>query len=582
MMRKRHAPLKLKTILIILTASIIICTLGISGIISFQMFEKLIVQKISNSRVDVLSQISEKVSTIKSNAQMLSNLYFYNENLTDLYHEGSYTKAEKEQIQENFKSIENMTGMTQAATGLEFYYTFLMENGYTYSSDPNTRMQSLADYRNKLWFLDVMKEKEKWISTYDDIRGKSVISIARTMSDQDGNFIGLFLFNIYEHNFSQVFESLSDQNDIYIVDSDGNIVSHRNKELIGIRFYDMDVMNQMFQHQNYNIIEKSQKQYLFSVFKNQELNWMLVEEIPLELLLGEVQTIRRRMVLIGLAIFAVSMLICLYISQRTARPLRELVHELEKVGRSEKNEQKFEVSGWREINTICEECNYMNQRIRSLVTAIKDSEKKKRAAEMGFMQSQMSPHFLYNTLFSIRCLVDMGEKEGAIGIIDAFTSILKYILSYKSEFVDVSQEIKFLEDYSVLQKYRYGEQFSLQIQCPPELYQKKVLRMILEPLVENSLFHGLDDEVDSIHVTVSFQIEENDMVITVTDDGVGFTDENFMKLSRRIRSGEQSNMIGMNNIRERLKMTFGKKYGLSIDTNYNDGARIFVKMPVID
>ena len=443
-------------------------------------------------------------------------------------------------------------------------------------------MQSLADYRNKLWFLDVMKEKEKWISTYDDIRGKSVISIARTMSDQDGNFIGLFLFNIYEHNFSQVFESLSDQNDIYIVDSDGNIVSHRNKELIGIRFYDMDVMNQMFQHQNYNIIEKSQKQYLFSVFKNQELNWMLVEEIPLELLLGEVQTIRRRMVLIGLAIFAVSMLICLYISQRTARPLRELVHELEKVGRSEKNEQKFEVSGWREINTICEECNNMNQRIRSLVTAIKDSEKKKRAAEMGFMQSQMSPHFLYNTLFSIRCLVDMGEKEGAIGIIDAFTSILKYILSYKSEFVDVSQEIKFLEDYSVLQKYRYGEQFSLQIQCPPELYQKKVLRMILEPLVENSLFHGLDDEVDSIHVTVSFQIEENDMVITVTDDGVGFTDENFMKLSRRIRSGEQSNMIGMNNIRERLKMTFGKKYGLSIDTNYNDGARIFVKMPVID
>ena len=84
-MRKHRRPLKLKTILIILSASIIICTLGISGIISFQMFERLMVQKISNSRVDVLTQISEKVSAIKSNAEMLSNLYFYNENLTDLY-----------------------------------------------------------------------------------------------------------------------------------------------------------------------------------------------------------------------------------------------------------------------------------------------------------------------------------------------------------------------------------------------------------------------------------------------------------------------------------------------------------------
>ncbi|MBU3877489.1 histidine kinase [Faecalicatena sp. AGMB00832] len=581
-MNKRRAPLKLKTILIILTACIITCTLGISGIISFQMFEKLMVQKISNSRVDVLSQISEKVSTIKSNAEMLSNLYFYNENLTEIYHDGSFTEEEKKQIQDHFNNIEKMTGMTQAATGLEFYYTFLMENGYVYTSDPKTRMQSLADYRNKLWFLDVMEEKEKWISTYEDIQGRSVISIARTMKDKDGKFIGLFLFNIYEHNFSQVFEALSGQNDIYIVDHDGNIVSHKNKELIGIRFYDMDVMNQMFQHENYSIIEKSQKKYLFSIFKNQELDWMIVEEIPLELLLGDVQSIGRRMVLIGLVIFAVSMLVCLYISQRTARPLKELVYELEKVGRSEKNEQTFEVSGWREINTICEECNYMNQRIRGLVTAIKESEKKKRAAEMGFMQSQMSPHFLYNTLFSIRCLVDMGNKEGAIGIIDAFTSILKYILSYKSEFVDVAQEIKFLEDYSVLQKYRYGDQFSLEIECPSELYQKKVLRMILEPLVENSLFHGLDDEVERIHVTVSFKIEAGDMIITVTDDGVGFTDENFMKLSRKIRSGEQSNMIGMNNIRERLKMTFGKKYGLSIDTNYEEGARIFVKMPVID
>lgn len=224
----------------------------------------------------------------------------------------------------------------------------------------------------------------------------------------------------------------------------------------------------------------------------------------------------------------------------------------------------------------------MMGRIRSLVTEIKESERRKRAAEMGFLQAQMSPHFLYNTLFSIRCLVDMGDKGKAIGIIDAFTSILKYILSYKSEFADVSQEIKFLEDYAVLQKYRYGDQFHLEIVCGEELYQKKILRMILEPLIENSLFHGLSDKKDEIHVAVIFEIREGDMVITVQDDGAGFTDENYRHLNQKLRGNEQSNMIGMNNIRDRIKTTFGKRYGLSIDMNYTQGAKIIVKIPVIE
>ena len=146
----------------------------------------------------------------------------------------------------------------------------------------------------------------------------------------------------------------------------------------------------------------------------------------MELLLSDVNDIQLRMIGVGAGLFIAGLLICVYISWKTTKPLGELVHELENVGKSEDETQKFEIRGWDEIHRICEECNYMTRRIRSLVTAIKESEKKKRAAEMGFLQSQMSPHFLYNTLFSIRCLVDMGDRARAIRIIDAFTSILKY------------------------------------------------------------------------------------------------------------------------------------------------------------
>ncbi len=579
-MKKR--PLKLKTILIFFTAILISVTLLISGILSFRMYEKSMVEKIGSSRVDVLSQISEKISAIKQNADLLSNLYYYNENLTSLYKDTGYNKEEEKQIEDRMKEIENLSAMTSAVSEMEFYYTFLMANGFCYSSNPHEKNEVLETYQNQIWFPKVLEKDLVWIPTYTNVEGRSVVSIARRLEDTAGNFVGLFLFCIYEDSFYKEYQNLVEKNEIYIVDESGNIVSHNDKFMLGIRFYDMELLETMFGNKSTILIEKNKKEYLFSIVKNRELNWTIAEEIPMSILMEDVEKIQFKMIWTGIAIFVLGLLTCYLIAIKTTRPLGQLVQELENVGKSENTDQTFAVQGWSEIHKICEECNYMMGRIRSLVVEIKESEKKKRAAEIGFMQSQMSPHFLYNTLFSIRCLVDMGDKQKAIGIIDAFTSILKYILSYKSELVDISKEIKFLEDYAILQKYRYGEQFGLKIVCEANLYQKKIPRMILEPLIENSLFHGLGDMQERILVTVEFTIMDGDMVITVTDDGVGFTDENCMRLNIKMRENKQSNMIGMNNIRNRLKEMFGRKYGLSIDVNYTDGAKIIIRIPVID
>ncbi len=583
-MMKRRVPLKLKTILVIFATGLIVCTLGLSGIFSFSMFQKLMVEKISNSRVDVLSQISEKLTTVKLNAEMLSNLYFYNSNFTKNYDRSVFTEEERAEIEANFKELEGMSGMTEATTGLKFYYELILNNGYAYSSldDQMFYHSKIAEYRNSMWFRELQKTGNIWTPTYEDAYGNNIISNVRSIKDSKGDVIGIFMFNIYEENIRRQFMDLIDENDIYIIDNEGNIISHMDEEMIGIRFYDMDVMNNMFEEKNYNIVNKNRKDYLFSIYKNHEGGWIVVEEILMALLLEDVRRIKLRMVQAGFLLFLVGIIISIYIAQKTTRPLRELVGELEQVANSERDNHSFNVTGWYEISKISNECNYMNERIRLLVDKIKESEKRKRVAEMGFMQSQMSPHFLYNTLFSIRCLVDMEDKKGAIGIIDAFTSILKYILSYKSEFVDVAQEIRFLEDYAVLQKYRYGDQFELVIHCSEELYSKKILRMILEPLVENSVFHGMDDDVDSIRVEVEFRIDDSDMFITVTDNGVGFTNKKFTELSEKMRENNHSNMIGMNNIRERIKMNFGKNYTLSIDTLYEQGARVIVKVPIIE
>lgn len=279
--------IKLQSILILFTTSLVLATLLCNGILSFRMFEKVMLDKIGNSRVDVLTQVSEKLTGIKSNAELLSNLYYYNENLTDLYRPEGYTSEEEIQITERFRQLEEISYTTAAVAEIDFYYTFLMENGYVYSSGKG-ETESLADCKRQLWFPDVEENGQTWVSTRKDAEGSSVVSIARALKDSEHRLIGLFLFNIYEDNFSAIYQGLSEHNDIYIVDGSGSIVSHKNKDLLGIRFYDMERLESMFEGKSSIITEKTQKKYLFSIVRNPEMNWILAEEISQELLLDDV------------------------------------------------------------------------------------------------------------------------------------------------------------------------------------------------------------------------------------------------------------------------------------------------------
>lgn len=213
-MRNRK-PLKLKTILILFMTIVVFVALGVSGYISFQLFEESMVENIGESRVDVLSQISEKVSAVKSNAEVC-NLYYYNANLSEIYHGEEYSEEEQKQIEDNFARVEELSAVSSGITELKFYYTFLVNNGYVYSTNPGASY-SLQEYESRIWFPEVLEKREKWISTYKDGEGKDVISIARNLKDREGNYIGLFLFNLYEENLSRVYRSLTDANDIYIV-----------------------------------------------------------------------------------------------------------------------------------------------------------------------------------------------------------------------------------------------------------------------------------------------------------------------------------------------------------------------------
>lgn len=573
--------LKLIHILIVFSVGMCILCLLSSGLLSYHIYEKSMTQKIAASRIDVLTQIAERISAIRNNATWFSNYFYYSENVSEYYHDDPFSTDEIAFFEDNFKRLESLSKKTMQATNIVFDYVMMFRNGYTYASNGKADRYEFDQYTSQDWYSQVLENKssEVWVSVHKDGDSHYVISIARSILDKSGKAIGIFLLNIDEINFYKTYASMIDQNIMYIIDANGCIVSHNEQRLLGINYRKSEELDFIKPIKSYKIIEKNGIDYLLTTYQNMTENWTYAEEIPLSTVMADVEKVKTLIVIVGVIILIVSSGILAAITYQTTRPLRKLVKQLEEVGLKADNNITFDISGWEEIDSICNECNAMNLRINRLLVEIKNSEKKKKTAEMGFLQAQLNPHFIYNTLFSIKCLVEMDKKTQAVGAVESFISMLKYILSYQNDSIEISKEIKMLEDYSKLQKTRYGECFHLQIDCDEKLYSYKILRMILQPLVENSIFHGLPKDRNMIEVKVIFNETKDEILIEVMDDGIGFTNENLERLYSRTRSEEKSNMIGINNIRDQIQTRYGDQYGITIDPNYVGGARVVLNLP---
>ncbi len=593
----KHYTYRLQDILSIFGSVLIILTVGVISLYSTHFFSDSMTSKIAESRIDVLTKISDEVTDICEEAEGVFNLYWYNA-FVDIPETVQPFEATQElEIIEQFKMIDYLNQQAYQLSSVDYEYVITLKNGFSYSSKNEELSYEFTQYEQELWYLDLVENRDEmiWVSTYKDYHEDEYISsLVRPYLDESGNIIGMFLLNVPEDNIYNMYADLVENNEMYIVDDTGKIVSHTNKEMLGIPYYDMEVFNNMFENEvedsdgvedsAFQIISKNNEEFLFSKVSNGQQHWSCIEEIPLDFILRDVYDLTNRLWFVAIICIVIAIVFFRYISSRTTAPLKLLVHQLEKIGRDVNDDTKFDVKGWEEVNRICDECNFMNDRIKNLILEVQHSEQEKSKAELGFLQAQMSPHFMYNTLFSIKCLVDMDDKKGAIDTLNAFTAILKYILSYKSEYVTVAEEIVLLEEYTKLQKVLYGDKFVVSIHCEQELYDKQILRMILQPLVENSLQHGLRDEKERISVEVLFAIEGDGLQITILDDGIGFNRENLERLYKRVdkvdKQNKQSNLIGLNNIRQRIKKRYGKDYGVFIDATYEEGAKIVVKLPI--
>ena len=288
---------------------------------------------------------------------------------------------------------------------------------------------------------------------------------------------------------------------------------------------------------------------------------------------------KRMYLLTAILLSIAAVVVSLILSGYMTRPIRALKNSMREV-----EQGNFRVTGPilkddSEIGKLGRSFSMMVDKIQILMEEQIKEQKLKRRSELKALQSQINPHFLYNTLDSIVWMAESGRDEEVVIMTSSLARLLRQSLSNEAEFVTVEQEAQYVSSYLTIQKMRYRDQLSYEIEVDPSIRSKKMIKMILQPLVENALYHGIRYKEEPGTIRVRGFMQGDRMILEVEDDGIGMDEEQLAHIFDRKEPDERSNGVGVRNVQERIQLYYGKEYGLTYASEKGRGTTVRVNLP---
>lgn len=283
-----------------------------------------------------------------------------------------------------------------------------------------------------------------------------------------------------------------------------------------------------------------------------------------------------------LSMLCVSMGVLVIMGRYVTKPINYLIAHIKKLSNNQFLVDPKIEEGQDEIGEVGKVVNEMTLSIIHLLAETKEMYEQRKNIEISFLQSQVNPHFLYNTLDSIHWMAVIQKNPGICSITKSLTSLLRNLAKGTQDRIPLREEIKLLEDYVAIQSIRYIETFEFINQVPESYLDYKIIKLTLQPLVENAIFHGIEPTGEFGTITLSAAADGEDLILTVEDNGVGIEREKLDSLlsTSAADSRNSLNGIGLANVDTRLKLIYGKGYGLGIESNYGEFTKVSVRIPM--
>ncbi len=410
------------------------------------------------------------------------------------------------------------------------------------------------------------------------------VSVGRSIIDPESKKdLGFVIINVRIDDLERLWmdTSLTQNSRFYLVDEKDNIIFSRDEEQIDKSIHGVLGMKVNLQETSYRLYDFMGDRHYIISSRSGLSNWKAITVVPERELLSYLSKMFYITIFIATIIILLSVLMAILIATGVTRPLYKLNRKMKLIGKG-----NFDIAIDRstgEVGEISITVEKMIEEIKRLINKIYWEEEEKRTAEMIALQAQINPHFLYNTLNIIKWMANIQGAYSIENALNSLSSIFAFTAKIKGDFISVGEEVRFIKDYLAILNLRYYNRFSVSFDIDEEVYNYKTLKFILQPVIENAVFHGIEGVDRKGLVKIGIKHTGDKVYFTVEDNGKGISSEKldtiFEENSEITRN--KLNSIGIPNIQKRIKLHFGEEYGIDIKSVDESGTTVTIVIPAI-
>jgi len=467
------------------------------------------------------------------------------------------------------------------------------ESGQRMTSLPASEMRSNTHLTSQSWFRSAVENPNHLSFSLPHVQNlfkgnyKWVVSMSKGIKLKTARGEEMNAVLLVDVNFKMIDDlsrsvKLGQKGYAYIIDdSAGNIIYHPQQQLIyaGLKYENVE---QALKYTYGSYFDDSTGvERLITIQTVNNVGWKIVGVSYMDEIVTTRREISAFLLWLLLAVVAFVLLITLYMSAKISQPIKRLEKSMQLVERGN-FDIHIPIRRDDEVGRLSRRFNLMVNRIRELMLQNIQEQEAKRKSELEVLQSQIHPHFLYNTLNSVVRLAGTGKNEDVITVITSLSKFFRISLSKGEHFISVADELEHIRHYLIIQKMRYKNKFEYEIEAEEAALSCRTPKLVLQPLVENAIYHGIEPGADEGMIRISARIIGGKLRLRVRDDGLGIPPDKLKGLPTNANSsgGEESG-IGLRNVHERVRLSYGEEYGLRVESEREEGTTVDIWLPCL-
>ena len=540
----------------------------------------------------IIGQLNQNIDSYISYMDNIASLvagsgdaykYLYSESGIDALSLKEYNQC-RQRLTEQFKTI------LKGRSDIRNIGIVRRENGSSslFNNGMSTRNQNLK-LDTQHWYADAVGKYDHYNLTSSHVQNVIsgerpwVITLSRGIRNYtgEGDSDGVVFIDL---NYSAISElctqnSVGTKGYVFILDQDGNIVYHPQQQQLYNELQTENISLIMNAKTDVVTAGKGDDEKIYALSHSETTGWTIVGCMNMSEHLKNSRKARSIYVLVALGLIAVALVISSEIARNITFPIQKLRDSMKRVQKGDFSAAEIEVYSDHEIGCLTRSFNVMTHKIQDLMAQNIQEQEQKRKIELKALQSQINPHFLYNTLDSIIWMAEGKKNEEVVLMTASLARLLRQSISIENELVTIGQEIEYVRSYLTIQKMRYKDKLEFEINVDPRITHAQIIRLVLQPIVENAIYHGLKYKESKGMLKVhGYELGER-IIIDITDDGVGMDEETLKHIYDKHKVNYHSNGVGVYNVQQRLVLYYGKEYGIIYHSEKGKGTTATVVIP---